>query len=167
MEDILYELSKIRNADSDNVHRGLWLMYFADSVLGNTDRHKGNWGLCRGYDGVYRFSPIFDNGASLFPRNKNYEIDAEWMQERAFVFPNSKIMFNGVRERLSYYNIWRTDVIPSWLREFAESLDVKQVIKNTFDCLQLSDVLYSYYATVIYYRFNAIIKDNYTWEGML
>jgi len=41
-------------------------MFIIDSIIGNTDRHNGNWGFLLETDtGVATFSPIYDCGFCL------------------------------------------------------------------------------------------------------
>ena len=43
-----------------------WELFIVDALIGNFDRHGGNWGFIK-RDGTYRLAPVFDNGSSLFP----------------------------------------------------------------------------------------------------
>lgn len=43
----------------------LYAMLAFDAVVGNEDRHLNNVSLIQSLDGSFRFSPIYDNGASL------------------------------------------------------------------------------------------------------
>lgn len=165
-DDVKYELSKIHGIDYESAVRSFILMYGFDSILGNTDRHMGNWGFCN-KDGIQTFSPIFDNGASLFPRNKTYIIDEDWMKERIYTFPNSKLMFNDKRERSSYYQVWRSDILPEDIKSFFRSIPIKYKLVQTLADIPISDDLKNYYATVVYYRFNGIVNDKFEWEGIL
>ena len=45
-------------------------MMTMDFVIGNRDRHCGNFGLIRQTDGRYRLAPIFDNGLSLWVQGR-------------------------------------------------------------------------------------------------
>lgn len=45
-----------------------WNMFLIDSIIGNTDRHNGNWGfLLNKKTGKIKFSPIYDCGSCLNP----------------------------------------------------------------------------------------------------
>lgn len=164
--DVIYELSKVHDLDIKEATHDFWMMYLFDTILGNTDRHAGNWGICF-KDGVYKISPIYDNGATLFPRNHKFNIDDDWMRERIFVFPNSKIMFRNKREKSSYYDVWQSGMIPKNIREFAEDLDVVNSARQAIEGLGLSDLQQSYYVSIIYYRWLGIIKNEYSWGGMI
>ena len=43
-----------------------WEIYVVDALLGNFDRHGGNWGFLK-RDNRYSLAPVFDNGSCLFP----------------------------------------------------------------------------------------------------
>lgn len=63
---LLQHHSKIPDSIKEDVIQGFWIMYFCDAILGNRDRHEGNWGYLTSPAG-YKLAPIYDNGASLFP----------------------------------------------------------------------------------------------------
>lgn len=165
-KDIVYELNKIRNVDMDDVINKFYKMFFLDGIVGNPDRHKGNWGLCKDSEGIYRMSPIFDNGASLFPRNNNFNITEEWMRERTITFPNSKIMFL-TRERSSYRDVWEEADIPTSVKLDILNLDVVGCMDDVAKELELTQELTNYYRTIVYYRHTYIVTGEFEWRGML
>ena len=91
--DVLYVLDKkhnLKGSDFDDFMSWFWKMFLFDAILGNRDRHEGNWGFIK-CDGSTRMAPIFDNGSSLFPDVdlsdwKNYD----FIQKRVFVLPGSQ-----------------------------------------------------------------------------
>ena len=53
-----------------------WDMFIIDSLIGNTDRHNGNWGfLLNKKTGRAEFSPIYDCGSCLNPMLEDEEIE--------------------------------------------------------------------------------------------
>jgi len=48
----------------EELKKSFWDMFVIDALIGNTDRHLGNWGLLS-KDGNVAFSPIYDCGSSL------------------------------------------------------------------------------------------------------
>lgn len=156
-DDVMYVLDNLRDCDTEEVKRKFIEMYVFDSLLGNPDRHQGNWGICA--KGSHKhFSPIFDNGACLLPRASIKDLTLDWLRDRIKVWPNSKIMF-GSRERSSYYNIWRTDLLPLYARTFADKL----CIKDAIDCIYNLDGLNSdqrwFYSAVVFNRYKVILKQ--------
>lgn len=46
-----------------------WNMFVGDALLGNFDRHNGNWGfLVNEYLGEIKIAPVYDCGACLYPQ---------------------------------------------------------------------------------------------------
>ena len=50
--------------DKTGVIERFWDVFVVDTLIGNGDRHFGNWGLLE-KEGVLRFAPIYDCGSSL------------------------------------------------------------------------------------------------------
>ena len=46
-----------------------WKMFAADALLGNFDRHNGNWGIVvNEINNHVRIAPVYDNGSCLYPQ---------------------------------------------------------------------------------------------------
>lgn len=59
---VINELNFIK--DKQGIMNGFWDMFVVDALIGNGDRHFGNWGLLS-KDGELKFAPIYDCGSSL------------------------------------------------------------------------------------------------------
>ena len=165
-DDVMYILSNIKHADVQELKSDFMSMYVYDALLGNPDRHKGNWGLLK-YNGYYTFAPIFDNGACLFPRAKTCGDTSDWMLERIKDFPNSKIMFNNKRERSSYFNVLREHREFDVFRERITDELIDRCL-NFITYTPIPDTLKVLYRTVLYYRYHCIIKlEDFVWRGLL
>ena len=61
--------------DTEETKQKFWDMFVIDSIIGNTDRHNGNWGfLLNKNTGKAEFSPIYDCGSCLNPMLEDEEI---------------------------------------------------------------------------------------------
>lgn len=104
--DMLRENRKLTHVE-ETVER-FWDMYIVDALIGNFDRHGGNWGFLK-RDNQYRIAPVFDNGSSLYPQLcEDKEIERvlsseEEMNRRVFQFPTSQIKHG--RKKSSYHEI--------------------------------------------------------------
>lgn len=87
----------------DELRAFFWDMFIADALLGNFDRHNGNWGLLVDEEKqTVELAPVYDCGSCLYPQldleriesvlNEKAEID-----RRIYVFPASSIEENGVK----------------------------------------------------------------------
>lgn len=59
--------------DVGNIHERFWDQVVIDGLIGNNDRNNGNWGIIVGPKGR-RIAPIFDNGASFYPKKSEASI---------------------------------------------------------------------------------------------
>ncbi len=50
-----------------------WDQVIIDGLLGNNDRNNGNWGIIVGPKSL-RIAPVFDNGASFYPKKSEDSI---------------------------------------------------------------------------------------------
>lgn len=85
-----------------------WNIYVVDALIGNFDRHGGNWGFIK-KNNRYTLAPVFDNGSSLYPQlvDENMMIkimeSEELSNERIYKFPTSQVQLDG--KKSSYYEV--------------------------------------------------------------
>lgn len=165
-DDVLHLFGSIHSCDYNTCIDSFCHMFVYDALLGNTDRHAGNWGLLY-KDGTWTFAPIFDNGASLFPRASISDVTEEWVKERIYTWPNSKIMFDGKRERASYVDVLnKYDMFDKARASITDELMSR--VYTFIDNTSISDDLKSLYKTMLYYRYTCIIQSkNFVWKGSM
>lgn len=167
-EDII-EILKINNKlDDPNITiKQFWELYLLDALLGNFDRHGGNWGFIK-RDNKYSLAPIFDNGSCLFPNlideDKMIEImnNQSETEQRILTFPTSQILLKG--KKSSYY-----EVINSLSFEECNQALIK--IYKKFDSHVINSIINKtdfinktqkeFYQYIIQKRFEYIIKSSY------
>ncbi len=90
-----------------------WDIFALDTLLGNFDRHTGNWGyLYNDEKEDVKLAPIYDCGACLYPMLNDAGMekilqDEKLIKERVYDFPKPAFEMNG--KRLSYYEFLSTD----------------------------------------------------------
>ena len=68
LNDIMEVIEERKMIDTKSTKQKFWNMFIIDSLIGNTDRHNGNWGfLLNKNTGNVIFSPIYDCGSCLIP----------------------------------------------------------------------------------------------------
>lgn len=76
LNDIMEVIEESKMIDTESTKRKFWDMFIIDSLIGNTDRHNGNWGfLLNKVTGKVEFSPIYDCGSALNPMLEDEEIE--------------------------------------------------------------------------------------------
>lgn len=76
LNDIMEVIEEGRMINTQETKQKFWDMFVIDSLIGNTDRHNGNWGfLLNKNTGKVEFSPIYDCGSALNPMIEDDEME--------------------------------------------------------------------------------------------
>ena len=76
LEDIIGVIEETKIETKDNIKEKFWDMFIIDSLIGNTDRHNGNWGiLVNVRSNMAEFAPIYDCGSCLNPMLDEKDIE--------------------------------------------------------------------------------------------
>ena len=79
LSDVLEVIDELKNMPNividDDIYMKFWDMFVVDFLIGNTDRHNGNWGLLvNTRSSKAEFSPIYDCGSCLNPLLEDEEL---------------------------------------------------------------------------------------------
>ncbi len=144
-----------------------WTLYIVDAIIGNFDRHGGNWGFIK-ENNIYTLAPIFDNGSCLYP---NLTDDAEMLKiienneetdMRIFKYPTSQILLNN--KKSSYFDVISSLKFPECneaLKRVYLKFDLEKVFKIVDETNYISEIQGKFYKHMIKERFNKIIKFSY------
>jgi len=117
-DDVLYLIEKHLKMTDSNKNKAkihFWNMFICDAILGNRDRHWGNWGYLASENG-YKIAPLYDNGACLYPDvNKvihqyiHKDTRYQFLFDRVFTFPASllKIKKTDRAYRMNYAEMFQ------------------------------------------------------------
>lgn len=109
LEDVLYAIRHQIVTEKKELEAYFWDMFVVDALIGNWDRHNGNWGFLYSQEkDELELAPIFDCGSSLFP-----QADEEMMKMilsskkeqnmRVYEVPTSALMIGT--HRINYYKL--------------------------------------------------------------
>lgn len=167
-EDIMWML--MDNSKLTNVKETVemfWRIFIVDALLGNFDRHGGNWGFLK-KDNQYSLAPVFDNGACLFPNMTDEEEmlrvihSEEETDKRIFNFPTSQIRLYG--RKSSYYEVIRSLEFAECSRALAyvyRQIDMDKLETIINETPMLSEVQRLFYKHMLRARYKKIIEDAY------
>lgn len=134
LEDVLEAIDKQQFMDTVRLKAYFWDMFVADALLGNFDRHNGNWGFL--YDPAEKKSsiaPVFDCGGCLLPQ-ADEEVMSKVLTDpaerdmRIFRFPTSALKQRG--RKINYYDFL--------LR--AEDEDCGQAVKRIYERVDMGKI---------------------------
>lgn len=107
LSDIIKTLEEQTAIDSQKLIEWFWDMFIVDALIGNWDRHNGNWGFLYNTEtDEISLAPIYDCGSCLFPQadadimQKTLDDPAE-LEVRIFERPLSGIKING--QKIHYF----------------------------------------------------------------
>ena len=163
--EILYANNKLQNPNETVCL--FWEIYIIDALLGNFDRHGGNWGFTK-ENNVYSLAPIFDNGSCLFPNltdeDEMHRIinNLKETQMRVFTFPTSQILLHN--KKSSYYKVISSLAYIECneaLKRIYNRFDYDKIICTIENTKFISEIQKGFYKHIILQRFNLIIKESY------
>lgn len=167
-EDIMAMLRE--NMKSTNVEETIdrfWDMFIVDALIGNFDRHGGNWGFVK-QNNQYRIAPVYDNGSSLYPRLNTDELlkqvlDAEEeINQRIYQFPTSHIKLH--HRKSSYFEVISSrqfDSCNAALKRIVPRVDLERIDSIIDDIDSISDLRKTFYKTMLQQRYEKILLPAY------
>ena len=108
LADILETIEKQRFVAPDTLLEHFWDVFVIDALLGNFDRHNGNWGFLHDPNsGESSIAPVFDCGSCLLPQADEKVMAAvleneDMLNARVYQFPTSAIKQGG--KKINYYD---------------------------------------------------------------
>lgn len=97
LESVLAAIDMQQIYDPIVLRKHFWKMFAVDALLGNFDRHNGNWGVIVNENTMeVRIAPVYDNGSCLYPQLTDEQMeaimkDSKEVESRLYVFPNSAV----------------------------------------------------------------------------
>ncbi len=156
-------LTKLNIIVQDNIKEKFWDMFIIDSLIGNTDRHNGNWGfLVNARSSKAEFSPIYDCGSCLNSKLADEEIDEfnDVEIKNLAINCHSCIKENG--EKINYMpyikSLKNEDCNNALLRNFTKiNLEKINEFINNISCISISRK--EFYKKIISIRYKILEKS--------
>lgn len=167
-EDITAMLQE--NMKSTNVVETIerfWDMFIVDALIGNFDRHGGNWGFIK-RNNQYRIAPVYDNGSSLYPKlNTDEKIAAvlsseEEIDRRIYKFPTSHIKVKN--RKSSYFEVISSrqfEACNEALKRIVPRIDLVRIDAIIDEIEEISELRKQFYKFMLRQRFEKILMHTY------
>ena len=168
LNDIMDTIDRQQYVSPTVLRAHFWDMFIADALLGNFDRHNGNWGFL--YDdntGETEIAPVFDCGSCLLPQadekvmRKVLSEESE-LHARVYQFPTSAIRLRG--RKINYYdflNSGENEDCNDALLRIVPRIDmakIAQFIDRVEGIMELQKLFYQRYLSS---RYDLIIRPAY------
>lgn len=163
LSDIMEVIDEIKNLTQihlkiiDNIKEKFWDMFIIDSLIGNTDRHNGNWGLLvNARSNEAKFAPIYDCGSCLNPMLEDNEMNQINESELKNIAINcySCIKENGKKiNYMSYIKAMKNYECNSAINRVFQLIDLNKIINFIDEIPCISNIRKTFYKNIISYRY--------------
>lgn len=169
LSEILHTINEQKTYDinKNEIQDFFWDMFIADSLLGNFDRHNGNWGFLVDDENSRnaKISPIYDCGSCLYPQAdlnlaKKVLTNKEELEKRVYVFPNSAIKIENIKIN-PYSFLLQTDnqdCLKS-LKKITEKINLKKINEIIDYTPIITDIHKDFLKTIIKARKELILEN--------
>ena len=168
LDDIMDTIDKQQYVSPPMLREHFWNVFIVDALLGNFDRHNGNWGFL--YDenrNEAEIAPVYDCGSCLLP-----QADEKVMREvltseaalnaRVYQFPTSAIKLKG--RKINYYDFLTggsdSDCVRALL-QMMERIDLKQIGEFIYGVEGITELQKEFYLRYISARYELLLRPAY------
>jgi hypothetical protein len=161
IKDIMSVIDESKNLIDDlDTKEKFWNMFVIDSIIGNTDRHNGNWGfLVNKLNNEIKFSYIYDCGSCLNPMLEDDEIEKLNDNELKNLAVNCYSCLKESGKKINYMsyikNMKNDDVNKAIVRVF-NNIDINKLNSFINNIEGMSNTRKNFYKYLINYRYNII-----------
>ena len=164
LADILSTIDEQTAMDSETLKTRFWDMFIVDALIGNWDRHNGNWGfLYNNATDEVTLAPVFDCGSSLYPQAdedlmKKILSDKNELNHRIFDIPLSAVTYNG--KKINYFKFLSEGKFPDCnkaLKQIASRIDMKKIYEIIDNTPTITELQKEFYKTMLTARKERII----------
>lgn len=154
--------------DNELLKQHFWNIFIIDGLIGNYDRHNGNWGiLVNDEEQKMKMAPIYDCGSCLYSQLTDEQMEEILKSEteinnRVYNRPTSTITEND--KRINYYDFiysLKYKDCNDALKRMIKCIDMEKIEKEINDMPIISDVRKKFYKVLLNRRYDIILKKSY------
>ena len=168
LSDVLYAMEDQNSIDSRIVIERFWDMFIVDALIGNWDRHNGNWGFL--YDEItdsQELAPVFDCGSSMYP-----QADEKIMNDvlsnkgelhyRIYENPTSALQIDGKRIKYFDYIVsLENEDCNAALKRIVPKIDLHAMCNMIHEIPCINELQKRFYTTLLSERKEKILDHAY------
>lgn len=168
LNDILRTIEEQTAIDSKKLSDWFWDMFIVDALIGNWDRHNGNWGFLYNIQtDEIELAPIYDCGSCLYPQadeqimQRTLDEPAE-REVRIFERPLSGIKIDG--QKIQYFKFissLNNKDCNKALKRIIPRINMDNIYKIVEDTPFISDLQKEFYKTMLRERKERILDFSY------
>jgi hypothetical protein len=168
IEDVLETIEKQQFVAPDHLTKHFWDMFVIDAMLGNFDRHNGNWGFLHdAASSKSEIAPVFDCGSCLLPQSdekvmRDVLANEDALNARVFQYPTSAIKQDG--RKINYYDFLtkaENADCGAALKRIYGRVDMEKILAFIGGVSYISDLQKEFYGRYISARLDMILHPAY------
>lgn len=168
LKDIFHIVaSGIYNINLDELKEKFWNMFIIDCLIGNEDRHNGNWGFLKDIKSEkLTFSPIYDCGSCLFSAYTD-EVIQECLENNTKMQDCIKNTSSAIKDngaRIKYFEFitgLKNEECNNALIRMYDKIKLNEIFNLINDINVISDVRKEFYCKVIEGKYKEILTVAY------
>lgn len=168
LSDILESIEKQQFVNPEKLLEHFWNVFVVDALLGNFDRHNGNWGFL--YDSktdTAEIAPIFDCGSCLLPQAdekvmRNVLNNEDELNARIYRFPTSAVKLDG--QKINYYDFLMSgeyDDCDEAIVRIVPRIDMEKIEQLINETPYITDLQKDFYKAYTNARYEKILLPAY------
>lgn len=168
LSDILMTLEEQTAMEPHVLITWFWNIFIIDALIGNWDRHNGNWGfLYNNNTDEITLAPVYDCGSCLFPQAdeeimKRTLEDPDERNLRVFEIPLSGIKINGQKIRyFDFISSLQNSECNMALKRIVPKIDIKEINRIVDKTPFISSLQKDFYKMILKERKERILDYSY------
>lgn len=167
LTDILAAIEEQQIINPAELKKHFWNMFIVDALIGNWDRHNGNWGFLynRRTDEI-TLAPVYDCGSCLYPQADDKIMESTLNDPaerdlRIFQIPLSGIKINGTK--INYFDFissLQNDGCNAALENIVPKVDMQKINALIDETPFISDLQKTFYKTMLTERKEKILDKS-------
>ena len=168
LSEVIETIEKQQIYDVKELKEFFWNMFIADCLVGNFDRHNGNWGfLINESKRKIEIAPIYDCASCLYPKLTDKKIteiinNEKEMEARVFAFPTSALKISD--KKINYFNYissLENEDCNNSLLKLVPKIDLEKINKIIEETPFISNIRKEFYKKIIQMRYEKILRYSY------
>ena len=164
LSDILDVIKECKLNNINEIQENFWNMFIIDSIIGNIDRHNGNWGfLLNLHTKNVSFAPIYDCGSCLNPMLEDEELKKITETEIKNLAINcySCIKENGKKiNYISFIKCMKNEECNNAIKRVFTNIDISKINAFIDEIPCMISARKEFYKKIINFRYE-ILKEIY------
>lgn len=154
------------NINKEELKKQFWDMFIIDCLIGNPDRHNGNWGFLKNTKEDLIFSPIYDCGSCLFSTFTDEEIqeclnDNKKMRD---CIKNTSSAIIDNKAKIKYYEFitsLKNEDCNNALKRVYNKIDLNKILMFIDDIDIITNTRKEFYKQIIKRKYDEILTIAY------